>query len=123
MKFDKTSFTVKAGQTVELVLDNPDFMQHNWVLVQAGSVEKVGAAADKMASDPKGAEKNYVPAMKEVIAATELIDTEGRSVIRFKVPEKVGNYPYVCTFPGHWRIMNGTMKVVAAGTSSAAVTR
>ena len=121
MKFDKTSFTVKAGQTVELVLDNPDFMQHNLVLVQAGMVQKVGAAADKMASDPKGAEKNYVPAMKEVIAATELIDTDGRSVIRFKVPEKVGDYPYVCTFPGHWRIMNGVMKVVAnTGTSSAA---
>jgi azurin len=95
-------------------------MQHNLVLIQAGAVEKVGAAADKMAADPKGAEKNYVPAMKEVIAATELIDTDGRSVIRFKVPEKVGDYPYVCTFPGHWRIMNGIMKVVAATTTSSA---
>ncbi len=123
MKFDKTSFTVKAGQTVELVLDNPDFMQHNWVLVQSGAVEKVGAAADKMAADPKGAEKNYVPAMKEVIAATELVDTNGRSVIRFKVPEKTGDYPYVCTFPGHWRIMNGTMKVVAALNNSSALNK
>ena len=121
MKFDKTSFTVKAGQTVELVLDNPDFMQHNWVLVQTGAVDKVGAAADKMAADPKGAEKNYVPALKEVIAATELVDSNGRSVIRFKVPEKTGDYPYVCTFPGHWRIMNGTMKVVAANSTSSAL--
>jgi len=119
MRFDKTSFTVKAGQTVELVLDNPDFMQHNWVLIQTGAGDRVGAAADKMAGDPKGAEKNYVPAMKEVLAATELVDPEGRSVIRFKAPEKLGDYPYVCTFPGHWRIMNGTMKVVSAGTASA----
>ncbi|QNF32744.1 ThuA domain-containing protein [Adhaeribacter swui] len=111
MQFDKKSFTVKAGQVVELVLENPDFMQHNWVLVMTGMTDKVGAAADKLAADPKGAEKNYVPKMNEVIAATDLVNPEGRTVIRFKVPQKTGDYPYVCTFPGHWRIMNGVMKV------------
>ncbi|MDQ3291629.1 MAG: plastocyanin/azurin family copper-binding protein, partial [Bacteroidota bacterium] len=60
---------------------------------------------------PKGAERNYVPKMDEVIAATDLVNPEGRTVIRFKVPQKTGDYPYVCTFPGHWRIMNGVMKV------------
>ena len=81
-------------------------------------MNKVGAAADKLAADPKGAEKNYIPQMPEVIAATELVNPESRVVIRFKAPEKVGDYPYVCTFPGHWRIMNGTMKVLSAGTST-----
>jgi azurin len=31
--------------------------------------------------------------------------------LTFKVPDAVGDYPYVCTFPGHWRIMKGTMQV------------
>jgi azurin len=25
---------------------------------------------------------------------------------------QAGEYPYVCTFPGHWRIMNGVLQVV-----------
>ena len=33
-------------------------------------------------------------------------------VLRFKAPSKPGIYPYVCTFPGHWVIMNGIMVVV-----------
>jgi azurin len=120
MQFDKKSFSVKAGQVVELVLENTDFMLHNWVLTQIGMMNKVGAAADKMASDPKGAEKNYIPQMPEVIAATELVNPDTRVVIRFKAPEKTGDYPYVCTFPGHWRIMNGTMKVLSAGPAGPA---
>ncbi len=32
-------------------------------------------------------------------------------VLRFKAPSKPGIYPYVCTFPGHWVIMNGIMVV------------
>jgi putative membrane-bound dehydrogenase-like protein len=122
MQFDKKTFSVKAGQVVELVLENSDFMLHNWVLTQIGMMNKVGAAADKMAADPKGAEKHYIPAMPEVIAATELVNPETRTVIRFKAPEKTGDYPYVCTFPGHWRIMNGVMKVEKAAASSASAT-
>jgi len=32
--------------------------------------------------------------------------------LEFSAPEEPGDYPYVCTFPGHWRGMNGTMRVV-----------
>jgi azurin len=28
------------------------------------------------------------------------------------VPDQAGDYPFVCTFPGHWRLMTGIMKVV-----------
>jgi len=33
--------------------------------------------------------------------------------VQFKAPGEAGQYPYVCTFPGHWRIMNGTLNVRA----------
>jgi azurin len=58
-----------------------------------------------------GAEKNYVPAIPQVIAATPLVNPDGTYRLRFTAPAQTGNYPYVCTFPGHWRIMNGIMKV------------
>lgn len=112
MKFDKKAFTVKAGTTVDLVLDNIDFMQHNLLILKKGSMDKVGAAVDKMAQDPKGAEMEYVPKMPEVLFYTPLVNPEQKFTLRFKVPEVLGDYPYICSFPGHWRIMNGVMKVV-----------
>lgn len=112
MKFATTSFTVKAGSTVELVFANIDFMQHNLLILQKGSMEKVGAAADKLAQDPKGAEKQYVPAMPEVLFHTPLVNPEETFKLSFKVPASVGDYPFICSFPGHWRMMNGVMKVI-----------
>jgi azurin len=113
MKYDVTEFVVQAGKPVELVFENTDFMQHNLVIVSPGTKEKVGMEADQLAMDPQGAEMNYVPDMPEVLYATAIIDPENKVVLKFKAPDKAGNYPFICTFPGHWRIMQGVMKVVA----------
>ena len=75
-------------------------------------MDKVGAAADKLVQNPKGAEMQYVPKMPEVLFYTPLVNPEAKFRLRFKVPDVVGNYPYICSFPGHWRIMNGVMKVI-----------
>jgi azurin len=104
-------FTVEAGKPVEIIFENPDFMQHNLLITQIGSLETVGKAADKMAGDPKGAEKNYVPELPEVLFSTKLVNPQQTVTLRFIAPTKAGDYPFVCTFPGHWSIMNGTMKV------------
>lgn len=112
MKFDKERITVKAGTMVDLVFENVDFMQHNLLILKKGSMDKVGAAADKMAQDPKGAAMQYVPKMPEVLFYTPLVNPEKKFTLRFKVPDVLGDYPYICSFPGHWRIMKGVMKVV-----------
>ena len=111
MKFDKPTFTVKAGQQVTLDFENKDFMQHNFLLLMPGTMEKVGKAADELARDPKGMEQNFIPKIPEVIIATKLINPEGSESLVFTAPSKPGDYPYICTVPGHWRIMNGIMKV------------
>ena len=111
MKFSKSSFTVKAGSQVTIDFENPDFMQHNLVIGQKGSMEAIGKAADDLARDPRGAEQNYVPKTNDVIIATALVDPEGRESLVFVAPTEPGEYPFVCTVPGHWRIMNGVMIV------------
>ncbi len=113
MKYDLSEIVVKAGSTISIVFENNDFMQHNLLILQPGSLEKVGAAADKLAQDPKGAENNYVPKMPEVLFATKMVDPNEKAVLTFTVPTKPGVYPFICTFPGHWRIMQGVLKVVA----------
>lgn len=111
MKYDVTNFTAKAGQTLKIIFENPDHMQHNLLVLKPGSLEKVGEAADALAKQPNGVEMQYIPATPEVLFSTPLVDPEGRYELTFTVPDTPGDYPYVCTFPGHWRIMHGVMKV------------
>ena len=111
MKFDKTLISVKAGQKVVISFENPDFMQHNLVILMPGTLQKVGEAADALARDPKGAQTDYVPQMQEVLYSSKLLNPDESFILQFTAPSKPGDYPFVCTFPGHWRIMNGIMRV------------
>jgi azurin len=111
MKFDRKVIEVVAGQPVRIVFKNPDFMQHNLVITKKGALEKVGKAADKLATDPHGAEMQYVPEMNEVLYHTKLVNPQSSETLEFTAPAEPGDYPFVCTFPGHWSIMNGILKV------------
>lgn len=111
MKYDIDTFKVAAGEKIVLELDNLDGMQHNLLISQPGTLQKVGEAADAMLRDPKAAEKHYVPEIPEVLFATEMVDPGEVFSLKFTAPEVPGYYPFVCTFPGHWRMMNGIMVV------------
>ena len=111
MKFDKDTIRVKVGEKINLEIDNLDGMQHNLLISKPGTLEKVGAAADAMLRDPKASEKHYVPEIPEVLFSTPLVDPGDIYSLEFTAPQEPGMYPFVCTFPGHWRIMHGVMKV------------
>jgi glucose/arabinose dehydrogenase/azurin len=111
MRFDKDYFEVPAGKTVSIVFDNPDQMPHNVVIIEPGSTEKVGIAADNMASLEDGYERNFVPEMKEVLFFTPLVNSSQIYQLDFTAPDKTGDYPFICSFPGHWRMMRGIMRV------------
>jgi azurin len=114
LQFYPRELRVTSGQSVRLVFKNPDVMAHNLVLITPGSEEEVGTLADKMAALPDGLEKHYVPESPEVLAATPQIDPNGVYELMFVAPDKPGAYPFLCTFPGHWRTMQGVMHVVKA---------
>ncbi|CAD5252030.1 MULTISPECIES: PVC-type heme-binding CxxCH protein [unclassified Imperialibacter] len=111
MEYDLKTLEVEAGQTVAIIFENVDFMQHNLLIVKPGTLETVGAAADKMAADANGAEKSYIPDVPELLYSTRLVNPGEKVVLTFTAPSEPGDYPYLCTFPGHWRIMNGILKV------------
>lgn len=111
MKFDQDTFNVKAGDKIILEIDNLDGMQHNLLIAKPGTLDKVGAAADAMLRDPKASEKFYIPEIPEVLFATKMIGPQELYTLTFTAPTKPGNYPFACTFPGHWRMMNGIMVV------------
>ena len=45
----------------------------------------------------------------KVIAVCDWLNLSFRAF--YDAPDKPGDYPFLCTVPGHWRIMNGIMKV------------
>lgn len=112
MKFEQTKLTAKAGTVLEIVLTNIDFMQHNLLVLKPGSMERVGAAADRLAQVPEGVGMQYVPSVPDVLFSTPLVNPDQQFSLKFRVPDIPGDYPYICSYPGHWRIMNGVLTVV-----------
>ena len=64
-----------------------------------------------MAADPQGFAKHFVPDDKRVLWSTKLLQPGQTAELSFIAP-KPGAYPYICTFPLHWKLMNGVMQVV-----------
>ena len=116
MKFDKAELNVAPGQLIEVVFTNPDVMQHNFVLGAPGSLNAIGEAGDRLATSPNGLAQGYVPDLPQVLFSTKQLLEPGQSMtFQFRAPSAPGQYPYVCTFPAHWRTMNGILNVVAPG--------
>jgi azurin len=113
MQYDLKYFVVEAGKPVQVVLVNEDGMQHNFVLTAPGKMQEVAMAGGAISPDPDPKVKPFVPPdNKNVLHATNLAQPEETLTISFTAPEKPGEYPYVCTYPGHWVKMYGVMLVV-----------
>lgn len=85
-------------------------MGHNWVLTKTADMQ--GAATDGMSA---GLDKDYVKAGDtRVIAHTKVIGAGETTSVTFDVSKLAadGDYSYFCSFPGHWSIMKGTLKLV-----------
>ncbi|MDP0490165.1 MAG: plastocyanin/azurin family copper-binding protein [Verrucomicrobiota bacterium JB023] len=109
--YEQTVLEAKAGEPLALKLRNTDVMEHNLVIVKPGTTKKVGEASFKMLNDPKAGEKHYVPDMPEVVAYVPIVDPGKHHILHFRAPKTPGDYPYLCTYPGHWQVMQGVLKV------------
>jgi putative heme-binding domain-containing protein len=113
MEYDRREIAVLAGRPIRLTFENVDLMPHNFVLAAVGALAQVGLAAEAMAADPQASERHFVPDLPQVLLATRLLQPGQSQTLEFAAPEEPGDYPYVCTFPGHWTRMNGLLRVAA----------
>jgi len=111
MAYDLTQFEVLAGQPVEIELFNNDQMPHNLVVAKPGSLRRIGRAADAQGANPEALAREYVPDTRGILHASSLVLEGETAYIRFIAPSRSGRYPYVCTYPAHWQLMNGVMTV------------
>lgn len=111
LEFDKEELRAKAGQTVRVTFNNTGNMEHNLLFIEPGTLQEVGNMADKMTSSSDGRDKNYVPDTPAVVANTVIVQPGESVQITFTVPSEPGKYRFICTIPGHWRSMQGTLVV------------
>lgn len=113
MKYEETEFTVPADTEVKLVFENTassPSMQHNVVVLNESPSQEIFKSVGQ-AGVQAGSSADYVPDDPAVLAATP-ISKPGETVsVTFTTPSEPGDYGYVCTYPGHWATMNGTMHV------------
>lgn len=113
MIYDKEVIAVAAGKPVEFRFSNSDDMPHNFVIVTPGSLEEVGMLAEKTAETPDATARHFVPQSDKVLLGSRLLQPGESQALSFEAPAQPGVYPYVCTYPGHWRRMYGALYVVA----------
>ncbi|MBX3421291.1 MAG: heme-binding domain-containing protein [Pirellulaceae bacterium] len=111
LTFQQAEIHVLAGQELALTLSNPDVVPHNWVLVRPGQLQAVGTLANQLIASPDAYARHYIPESPAVIVHTDVVPPESRQTIHFQAPDEPGRYPYLCTFPGHWMVMNGVLVV------------
>ena len=114
MQYDKKAFEVTEGQKVTLTLKHSGqlpvvAMGHNVVILKPGT--DLASLAVKCAP---AKETGYIPADAEskalIIAHTKMLGGGESDTITFTAPA-AGSYPYLCTFPGHFAVMQGVMTV------------
>ena len=106
MRYDVTAFEAKPGQKISVTIKNvgttPKLsMGHNFVMldrtVNEQNVTKFLDAASTEASH------DYVPpSSKEVLAHSKLLGPAETDTVTFTAPYIVGDYLYLCSFPGHY---------------------
>jgi azurin len=109
MAFATTEVTVQAGQEVTIVFENTassPAMQHNVVVLNTAEEE-----ATKRVGQAAASASNYVPDDPAVLAATDVAKPGETTEVTFTAPDAPGEYTYVCTYPGHYVSMQGTLIV------------
>ena len=112
MIYDKEQIVVQAGKPVEFRFSNTDAMPHNFAIVTPGSLEEVGELAEATGREADAMDRHYIPVSNKVLLGSKLLQPGENQALSFDVPSEPGVYPYVCTYPGHWRRMYGALYVV-----------
>jgi uncharacterized cupredoxin-like copper-binding protein len=112
LSFDKKNLYALPGSKVSLTLFNTDEMAHNWVLCKPDPkvADELGLYVVENLEAMTAAE--FIPKDPRILYHSRLVAPGNSDTQYFTVPPEKGDYPYVCTFPGHHILMRGILHVV-----------
>jgi len=124
MKYSVPEIDATPGEELKVVLTSNssqprEAMAHNFVLL-----DKDADIGDFMQAAVAAKADGYLPKelLGEVIAHTKLLGGGQSDEVAFKAPTAPGEYPYFCTFPGHYLTgMHGTLVVKGAAVGPSSV--
>lgn len=116
--YNRYRLEVPAGaQTIELTIEHrgklpASAMGHNIVILEPSTDPQAVAQAATTAKDD-----GYIPAKYSdaIIAHTKMVGGGESDTVSFPAP-KEGSCTYICTFPGHAAVMQGTLVVGGGGS-------
>ena len=112
LSYSVRSFKVRAGEPIKLTFINPDVGAAQLGLDQA---RHAGPRRRPGEQDHRRARRRQPPLHSPHATTCSSTPTSSRPqdqfTISFRAPATPGRYPYLCTFPGHWMVMNGEMIV------------
>jgi uncharacterized protein len=111
MRFSQTTLTARAGQHVELTFSNTDDLQHNLVIFRRGTIATYETELFGSMNDANAQARGFVPDSPNIFIASRLLNSGESTVLAFDAPTEPGEYPFVCSFPGHWLMMRGILRV------------
>ena len=107
LSYDVTEIRAKAGSTITVRYENVSDMPHNIVFVNTrADIQPVGVAGIR------ARDSGYVPqdadSQSRIFANTPLAKPGYTEHVTLTVPDP-GTYPYICTYPGHFTMMQGDL--------------
>ena len=111
LRYASEAFAVKPGSQVQVTLDNSDEMIHNWLLAKGDKEDLARLAEAALKLGAEGMKRGFIPEDDAILASIGLVQPGKKGSITFTAPKEIGDYPYICTFPGHSLTMRGVMKV------------
>ncbi len=105
MRYTVETIKAKPGETLKITLKtvsalDKSQMAHNWVLLKQGT-----DALNFVTKGLQHQDNDFIdPALKDkIIAKTDMLGDGETDSVTFTVPEKKGEYQYVCTFRAHFQ--------------------
>ncbi len=92
LTFSTRTLTAKRGQKIQLTLNNPDVVPHNWVLLKPGTLQRVGEQANRFVADPEAVLHQYVPPSEDVLVYTDIVEPSKQFTIYFRAPSQPGRF-------------------------------
>ena len=88
MRFDTTRLVVEAGKPFQVIVENVDFMPHNFVIVKPNTREKVGARTETMRPDQIDSQgRAFMPRTSDILAGTRLLESGQSATLSLTAPD------------------------------------
>ena len=107
MKYNVVKINAEKSSTLLIKFKNNatiPVMKHNIIVLNSeDAIDAVGTAALSA--------ENNVPNHPSIIAASDMIGPGESTELLINIPDQAGVYPYICTYPGHYQVMQGKIIV------------